>query len=179
MYFENKYDDNVAGAKAEGGTAFCGGQNTYGFGTVHFIETRKYLLQVRDGKHRVELLKGRINYRENAGMPTDYLEEELDEAKQNLKVSIAEVAEEISKLHDIGQEMVLTRRYIDTMTWDQVAASLDMKMRTVQKFHGNALPAMERVLLDDGRIGLEAGEGGGKSAENEPKRTFAPSGFTR
>ena len=69
--------------------------------------------------------------------------------------TIAEVAEEISKLHDVGQEMVLTRRYIDGMSWDQVAGALDMKMRTVQKLHGHALPSMEQILLDDGRIEIK------------------------
>ena len=130
------------------------------FTPVHFIETRKYLQQVRDGKRSIELLENRIKYRENAGLPTGYLQEELENAKYNLNVTIAEVAEEISKLHDVGQEMVLTRRYIDGMTWDQVAASLDMKMRTVQKLHGHALPELEWVLLDDGRIEIE-GEANG------------------
>ena len=79
----------------------------------------------------------------------------MADAKQSLNVAIAEVAEEISKLHDVGQEMVLTRRYIDCLTWDQVAVALDMKMRTVQKLHGHALPMLEKILLDDGRVEIE------------------------
>ena len=130
-----------------------GGSRT--FSPVHFIETRKYLQQVRDGKRRIELLESRVKYRENAGLPTNFLLEEMADAKQSLNVAIAEVAEEISKLHDVGQEMVLTRRYIDCLTWDQVAVALDMKMRTVQKLHGHALPMLERILLDDGRVEIE------------------------
>ena len=130
-----------------------GGSRT--FTPVHFIETRKYLQQVRDGRRRIELLESRVKYRENAGLPTNYLLEEMDDARQSLNASIAEVAEEISKLHDVGQEMVLTRRYIDCLTWDQVAVALDMKMRTVQKLHGHALPMLEKILLDDGRVEIE------------------------
>ena len=135
-----------------------GGIGNPTFSPIHFIETRKYLQQVRDGKRRIELLEDRIQYRENAGLPTDYLIEELDVEKRRLNLIMAEVAEEISKLRDVGQEMVLTRRYIDGLTWDQVAVVLDMRMRTVQKLHGHALPSLEKILLDDALIEIEGAD---------------------
>ena len=66
----------------------------------------------------------------------------------------AEVAEEISKLYNVNLEMVMVKRYIDTLSWDEVAKSLDIKMRTVLKFHGKALPRMRRILLADGLVEL-------------------------
>lgn len=119
---------------------------------VHFVETRKYLQQVRDQKHSIQLLENRIKYRKDAGLDTSWHEEELEGTRKELKLIIAEVAEEISKLENINQEVVMTKRYIEGMTWDEVAESADFSMHTVQKSHGNALPRMEQILLDDGLI---------------------------
>lgn len=65
------------------------------------------------------------------------------------------MAEEISKLDDINQEVVMTKRYIEVMSWDDVAETADLKMRTVQKCHGRALPRMEEILLADGLIEMD------------------------
>lgn len=120
----------------------------------HFIETRVFLQQVRDEKRRVDLLKNRMQYRKEAGLETGDVEQELAAALDNLKLATAEVAEEISKLGDVDLEMVLAKRYIDTLSWDEVAKTLDIKMRTVQRLHGRALPRMQRVLLQDGLVEL-------------------------
>ena len=100
-------------------------------------------------------MENRIKYRKDAGLDTSWHEEDLEQAKKELKLTIAEVAEEISKLDDINQEVVMTKRYIDVMTWDEVAMSADLKMRTVQKCHGHALPRLEEILLNDGLIELD------------------------
>ena len=126
---------------------------------IHFVETRKYLQQVRDQKRRIELLEKRIGYRRDAGLYTESQENELDLAKEQLKKIIAEVADEISKVGDVNQEVVLTKRYIDIMSWDEVAMSADLKMYTVQRCHGKALPKMEEILLTDGLIALEEADG--------------------
>lgn len=126
---------------------------------VRFVETRKYLQQVRDQKRAIELLEKRIGYRKDAGMDTDEQEAELAEAADQLKQIIADVADEVSKVGDVNQETVLTKRYIDIMSWDEVAETADLKMRTVHKCHGKALPKMEEILLADGLITLEEGDG--------------------
>lgn len=125
---------------------------------VHFLETRMYLQKVRDQKRRIGLLEERIRYRKDAGLSTDYLEEELSEQKDDLTVMVAEVAEEISKLKDVNQESVFFKRYIDTLSWEEVAAALDFKMRTVQRCHGSGLPRMEQILLADGLIKMDVNE---------------------
>ena len=121
---------------------------------AHFIDTRVYLQQVRDGKRRVELLESRIQYRKDAGMDANDLELELADVQEKLKTMTVEVAEEISKLCDVSQEMVMVKRYIDALSWSEIAETLDIKMRTVQKFHGRALPRMQSILLEDGLVEL-------------------------
>lgn len=121
---------------------------------VHFVETRKYLQKVRDLKRHIELLENRISYRIDAGLDVEKHESELEELKQGLKAAIADVSEQIGKLHDINQQVVMTKRYIDMMSWEEIAESADFKMRTVQKLHGRTLPRMEQILLDDGLIEL-------------------------
>lgn len=121
---------------------------------ARYIETRVYLQQVRDEKHRVNLIKNRIRYRKEAGLDTSEAEQELAAVQDKLKLVKAEVAEEISKLYNVNLEMVMVKRYIDTLSWDDIAKTLDLKMRTVLKFHGNALPRMRRILLADGLVEL-------------------------
>lgn len=119
---------------------------------ARYIETRVYLQQVRDEKHRVDLIKSRIQYRKEAGLDTCEAEQELAVAQDKLKRVTAEVAEEISKLYNVNLEMVMVKRYIDTLSWDAIAKTLDLKMRTVLKFHGKALPRMRKILLADGLV---------------------------
>ena len=122
---------------------------------IHFLETRKYLQQVRDLKRSIRLMENRIGYRQDAGYDTSWHEQQLEFLQKQLRISTADVAEEISKLNDVNQEVVMTKRYIDVMSWDEIAETSDLKMRTVQKCHGHALPVMEQILLEDGLITLE------------------------
>ena len=121
---------------------------------ARYIETRVYLQQVRDDKRRVDLIKSRIQYRKEAGLDTSEAEQELAVVQDKLKRVTAEVAEEISKLYNVNLEMVMVKRYIDTLSWDAIAKTLDLKMRTVLKFHGKALPRRRRILLAAGLVEL-------------------------
>ena len=87
--------------------------------------------------------------------------------QDKLKRVTAEVAEEISKLYNVNLEMVMVKRYIETLSWDDIAKTLDLKMRTVLKFHGKALPRMRRILLTDGLVELADKSGAESGAEDE------------
>ena len=142
---------------------------------ARYIETRVYLQQVRDEKHRVDLIKKRIQYREEAGLDTTEAEQELAVVQDKLKRVTAEVAEEISKLYNVNLEMVMVKRYIDTLSWDAIAKTLDLKMRTVLKFHGKALPRMRRILLTDGLVELAVeAKADDAGAETEADSTQVP-----
>ena len=142
---------------------------------ARYIETRVYLQQVRDEKHRVDLIQKRIQYRKEAGLDTNEAEQELAVVQDKLKRVTAAVAEEISKLYNVNLEMVMFKRYIDTLSWDEIAKALDLKMRTVLKFHGKALPRMRRILLADGlvEVAVEADSGVKEDADVEHKPTGA------
>lgn len=144
----------------------------------HFIETREFLQQVRDQKRRVNLIESRIQYRKEAGLDTSEAEQELSAAQEKLKRVTAEVAEEISKLYNVNLEMVMVKRYIETLSWDEVAKTLDIKMRTVQKFHGRALPRLQRILLRDGMVQLAVEAKADTDAEKESDAVQVPIGFT-
>ena len=142
---------------------------------ARYIETRVYLQKVRDEKHRVDLIRSRIQYRKEAGLDTIEAEQELAVAQDKLKRVTAEVAEEISKLYNVNLEMVMVKRYIDTLSWDAIAKTLDLKMRTVLKFHGKALPRMRRILLADGLVELAVeAKAGDAGAETEADSTQVP-----
>ena len=147
--------------RCEGGESKCTpetGEDTNkvtGYVPIHFLETRKYLQQVRDLKRSIRLMENRIGYRRDAGYDISWHEQQLESMQTQLKITTADVAEEISKLGDVNQEVVMTKRYIDVMSWDEIAETSDLKMRTVQKCHGHALPVMEQILLADGLITLE------------------------
>ena len=134
---------------------------------ARYIETRVYLQQVRDEKHRVDLIQKRIQYRKEAGLDTSEAEQELAVVQDKLKRVTAAVAEEISKLYNVNLEMVMVKRYIDTLSWDAIAKTLDLKMRTVLKFHGKALPHMRRILLADGLVELADKSGAESDAKSE------------
>ena len=143
---------------------------------ARYIETRVYLQQVRDEKHRVDLIKNRIQYRKEAGLDTSEAEQELTVVQDKLNRVTAEVAEEISKLYNVNLEMVMVKRYIDSLSWDDIAKTLDLKMHTVLKFHGKALPRMRRILLADGLVELavEADAKPDVGAETEPAAVQVP-----
>ena len=157
MFEVNEKNNNVAKTEHYDGVTL---QDVYGAdyrpegNKPHFIETREFLQQVRDQKHRVDLIESRIRYRKEAGLDTSEAEQELAVVQDKLKRVTAEVAEEISKLYNVNLEMVMVKRYIDTLSWDDIAKTLDLKMRTVLKFHGKALPRMRRILLTDGLVEL-------------------------
>lgn len=133
-----------------------------------FIETRNYLRQIRDHKRRIGLLEERIGYNRDAGLGTVALENDLAYARHLLKVKTAEVVEEISRLDDVNLETVFIRRYVDLMSWDEIAVRLDFRMRSVLNYHGAGLPRLEAILLADGRIEMETPDH--SETENEEEK---------
>ena len=119
---------------------------------TNFLETRKYLQQVKGCRERLELLGTRKSYHWVTNQDTESLEKLIEEAQQRQLEFSAEIADEISKLEDVKQEMVLTLRYIEGLTWEEIADEMDLSVRTVQKLHGRGLPGMEKILVADGKI---------------------------
>ncbi len=127
-------------------------------GSAKNVSTRIFLQQVRECKRSIQLLVRRKEYRVSAGRSTSDLDADLELAEEKLKTLTVMVADEISKIGNVGQEMVLFMRYIDMKSWDEIAEHLDLRVQTVLKFHGYGLLHMRNVLLADGLIEEERDE---------------------
>ena len=126
---------------------------------VCFPETRDYLNQIKNCRQRIELLEKRQSYRSTVNMDIIDIGIEITEEEQKLARLRAEVSDEISKLDNVRQEMVMNSRYVDGMSWEKIAADMGSTIRSVQSIHGRALPAMEEVLVADGKIELSEDSG--------------------
>lgn len=126
---------------------------------VCFPETRDYLNQIKNCRQRIELLEKRLSYRSTVNMDIIDIGIEITEEEQKLARLRAEVSDEISKLDNVRLEMVMNSRYVDGMSWEKIAADMGSTIRSVQSIHGRALPAMEEVLVADGKIELSEDSG--------------------
>ena len=131
---------------------------------VCFPETRDYLNQIKNCRQRIELLEKRQSYRSSVNMDINDIGIEITEEEQKLARLRAEVSDEISKLDNVRQEMVMNSRYVDGMSWEKIAADMGNTIRSVQSIHGRALPAMEEVLVADGKIELSGDSGDSKDS---------------
>ena len=127
-------------------------------GSAKNLETRIFLQQVRECKRSIQLLERRKGYRISAGRSTYDLDADIGVAEERLKSLTVTVADEISKIGNVSQEMVLAMRYIDMKSWDEIAEAMDLRVQTVLKFHGYGLVHMRDVLYADGLIEEECDE---------------------
>ena len=117
-----------------------------------FWKAKAYLYRIREAERRVELLERRMDMREDAGLNTDELRRELALAEQDAKNVAVEVTDVISRLADVNQQMVMTKRYVDNLSWERIAFDMNMPVRAVQKLHGRALPLLQGMVEEDASI---------------------------
>ena len=126
--------------------------------TKHYIKTREYLNQVKETVQKVEMLKKRIEFREQAGMDIGGLAAELESAMQAHSEKTVELADMISRIPRVSYQWLLTKRYVELLGWDEIAEDGNISYRTVISDHGLALPEMQDVLVDAGIISSEDAE---------------------
>ena len=73
------------------------------------------------------------------------LELEIDRQVDRLIDIKAEVAKEISMLSNPMHRMVLTKRYIEHMTFEQIAVEISYSYKQTCRIHGRALMKMEEL----------------------------------
>lgn len=132
-----------------------------------FLETKRYLYRVKDARRRVQILERRIEYHRAAietyaddgsrfagriAHDIERIQEELGEAERKLVQATMDVTDLVGQLPDVNQQMVIIRRYVDMQTWEDISAGMGMGVRRVQKLHGRALPVLEGILKESGRI---------------------------
>ena len=126
--------------------------------TKHYLKTREYLNQVKETVQKVEMLKKRIEFREQAGMDIGGLAAELESAMQAHSEKTVELADMISRIPRVSYQWLLTKRYVELLGWDEIAEDGNISYRTVISDHGLALPEMQDVLVDAGIISPEDAE---------------------
>lgn len=126
--------------------------------TKHYLKTREYLNLVKEAAQKVEMLKKRIEFREQAGMDISGLQAELDVAAQACSEKMVELSDMIARVPKVGYQWLLTKRYVDLLSWEEIAEEGNVSYRTVISDHGLALPEMQDVLVDAGIIAHEDAE---------------------
>lgn len=66
------------------------------------------------------------------------------EAKINMEITLLislkeQILDVISKLESVDEQMILRYRYMSNMTWEDIGKELHAGVRTVIRWHGNAL----------------------------------------
>ena len=126
--------------------------------TVHFRKTRDYLGQVKEASQKVEMLKSRITLYEESGMNPGALAAELETAMQTLLSKKVEISDMIARIPAVEYQWILIKRYVELMSWDDIAVDGNTNRRQVVSIHGLALPEMQDVLVDAGIVAPEDAE---------------------
>ena len=126
--------------------------------TVHFIKTREYLNQVKEAAQKVEMLKKRIEFREDAGSDLATLPAELEAAMLDHKQKMVGLADMISRVSKVKYQWLLMKRYVELLDWGEIARQGNTNHRKVVSDHGLALPEMQDVLVDAGIVAPEDAE---------------------
>ena len=114
-----------------------------------FMTAREFLGMVREDAQRIEVLERRIAYRQELGEDAVDLEAELETENRKKLTRANAVMDAISRLRKADQQTVMMKRYVDLMSWEGIAADMDIGIREVQKLHGRALPALDEMLGDN------------------------------
>ena len=72
--------------------------------------------------------------------------EKIDEIQRNMEEKVAyliflkeEINKAIDKLDNRDEQLLLHYRYLDNCTWEEIAAMLNVSIRSVHRIHGMAL----------------------------------------
>lgn len=131
-----------------------------------FWRTREYLQQVRDKTRQKELLEQRIDLRRNDPDGNTFhdvedLDRELLNVREEVNDAKIDVTDLAAKLPEVDEQMVISKRYVDLKSWEEIAGEMGCTVRTVQKLHGRALPVLDELVM---KYNLEKGIGIGDVA---------------
>ena len=76
------------------------------------------------------------------------MEDMIDREVDRLYAIKQEILAVILKMKDNRYRDVLTKRYIDNKTWEQIAVDMNYSFRRVIQLHGEALKAAEEYIHD-------------------------------
>lgn len=79
-------------------------------------------------------------------------EDELNKQIDSLTEIKNNITRYISAMEDIDYQLLLEKRYLCFMSWDQIAAESGCSLRWIHTLHSRALVAFEKVLHAGGAI---------------------------
>lgn len=74
------------------------------------------------------------------------LESLVDSKVDELIALKTDILDTISKLKDNRQRILLTKYYLQMLTWEQVAVDMDYSFQHTMRMHGYALREIERII---------------------------------
>lgn len=74
------------------------------------------------------------------------LEEKIDRTIDRYVAAKQEISATLDKLTDPDQLQVLHKRYVQYMTWEQIACEMNMSYRNVCYIHGKGLQTVNQIL---------------------------------
>ena len=74
------------------------------------------------------------------------LESMVEQKIEELIALKADILDTISKLKDNRQRILLTKYYLQMLTWEQVAVDMDYSFQHTMRMHGYALQEIERII---------------------------------
>ena len=111
-----------------------------------FMTARTVLGRVKELTNQLEVSKRRAEYKAELGEDTS----EIEAGQKNLEQSILDwkssILEILTQLPTAMQTIVMMKRYVDLMSWEDIAEDMDVGVREVQKLHGKALPILDEML---------------------------------
>ncbi len=119
---------------------------------MHFMATRNWLKCVLELNEEIDSVRERIDAATLNALDTDDLYEELFALKREKMTRQKEMKKLISKVPRYIYRQVLTLRYVEGKTFEQVACELMIPIGVVMNHHGICLPEMQDVLLAEGVI---------------------------
>ena len=137
-----------------------------------FAEVKKFLYRPRDCERRLRQIEDKIADKrasigargmnldeyipsghdytgssvENAILALTDLESRRKKAERACHEARAEVTTMIAQIKSENQQKVLTGRYLDGLSWQEMADVLDTNVRNAQKLHGRALQAVQDLM---------------------------------
>ena len=131
-----------------------------------FAATRTFLRRVMDATMEADALSHRLEYYtklakaaatceeevysvHNASIKARELEKELAYAKVEIIESQVAVSDFIGKLDNPMYQMVMMMRYVDLMSWEEIAANMNRPVHWVHRVHGWSLPLLDEIYNEE------------------------------
>ena len=118
---------------------------------IHLLSAAKEraMEQCQPGAQRMEAVRGRGSCAGNSRMQK-YIEaaERLDAAIRRLNETTDEIYRTVMRVPDVTLRVLLFDRYVQRLTWDDIALELNVEPRTVYRLRKKAIESVGEILSE-------------------------------